>query len=701
MSPEEISAVFEAYNNAIKSGTPVSQDMANALKNATKGVKGYAEAQQNAMSKLGKSLGDITKAAYDGEQGLTGMASAAESAGGAALDLLSAFGPLGIIAGMVGKALLKFGKLAAEQSDKLFKTYQDLSESGAAAAGGMTEIFQNMQKFGYGLKEIDQMTALIRESSKELAAFGGTAASGTRAFADAAAQIQRSNLGEELQMLGKTPDQINKGMLQFVKLQQLAGVSSVDIQNNLANKSADYIKQIERLSRLTGESADAIQQNRQRAMDENAFNKRIFDLKRAGLAGDEKSLKLANEYLKASDMMISTPVAQGEFWRSIGGDISASTKSLLTLGDSALYVQDENFEATKYIDMMAKAAENFAVDGMSSLFAFNGALDNVALPMKEYGIMISRYSKESAEAQSARADAEQEAVLKGLDPATKEQVRLRLAQQRTRDSLQSFVNLGVNPATDALGALASTASRASSALPGTVAGGSSMQGQSIGGGGATGNSLWQSLFGFLSIGGGNTVDKILQTIKNRESSGGNYTAQSPESSASGAYQFIDKTWQSLTTKYGIGQEYAKAKLAPKDIQDAIARKYVEEILKEAGGDVSKVPLAWYTGNIRGDLEGAQISAGHPSVDAYQRQWMNDFARTSGVSGPSNSFDSKLTGLNPKTSLPNKETTVVPTPAPDDSEASIWSTIRDSLESIDRKMSGVEGGMRKVANHAGG
>lgn len=115
------------------------------------------------------------------------------------------------------------------------------------------------------------------------------------------------------------------------------------------------------------------------------------------------------------------------------------------------------------------------------------------------------------------------------------------------------------------------------------------------------------------------IEKILATIRTQES-GGNYGAQNPSSTASGAYQFIDSSWQALTQKYGIGVGYPKAKLAPPEIQDAVAAKYAQEILQQAGGDVSKVPVAWFTGNIRGDSNVVSRS----EVAAYQQKWMNTY-----------------------------------------------------------------------------
>ena len=66
-------------------------------------------------------------------------------------------------------------------------------------------------------------------------------------------------------------------------------------------------------------------------------------------------------------------------------------------------------------------------------------------------------------------------------------------------------------------------------------------------------------------------------------------------------------------------------MAPKDIQDAIARRYVEDILKRAGGDVSKVPLEWYTGNMQGRMTPGQLQANRGlTAEMYQSKWMQEF-----------------------------------------------------------------------------
>lgn len=55
----------------------------------------------------------------------------------------------------------------------------------------------------------------------------------------------------------------------------------------------------------------------------------------------------------------------------------------------------------------------------------------------------------------------------------------------------------------------------------------------------------------------------------RHESGGNYQAQNPTSTASGAYQFLNSTWRTLSARAGYGG-YSTAASAPPYIQDAVA-----------------------------------------------------------------------------------------------------------------------------------
>jgi hypothetical protein len=114
---------------------------------------------------------------------------------------------------------------------------------------------------------------------------------------------------------------------------------------------------------------------------------------------------------------------------------------------------------------------------------------------------------------------------------------------------------------------------------------------------------------------------ILATIRTLES-GGDYTAESRSSSASGAYQFVDSTWG------GYGG-YARAKDAPPPVQDAAAIDLVNRILAANNGDVATVPVSWYLGHVPvgGEWDAVPAAPGNVLTPReYQARWLQIYSK---------------------------------------------------------------------------
>jgi hypothetical protein len=127
--------------------------------------------------------------------------------------------------------------------------------------------------------------------------------------------------------------------------------------------------------------------------------------------------------------------------------------------------------------------------------------------------------------------------------------------------------------------------------------------------------------------GGSQIDTILDTIMFKESRGQN--VKNPTSSASGYFQFTNSTWKGAAAAAGIDvSQYPTAMSAPYDVQRAVARSHAEKFLKQANGDVSRIPVAWYTGNIRGQSN--DVSAA--TVNSYAADWMKVFNGKQAASG---------------------------------------------------------------------
>ena len=137
-----------------------------------------------------------------------------------------------------------------------------------------------------------------------------------------------------------------------------------------------------------------------------------------------------------------------------------------------------------------------------------------------------------------------------------------------------------------------------------------------------------------------TAKDVLLAIRQVES-GGNYSAQAKTSSASGAYQFIDSTWQASAKAAGIGTQYKRAGDAPPEVQDAVATHAITSLHDKYDGDVRKIANVWFTGNPEGRMS-AKAQAANPGVngDVYY----NKIAKTMAVQQSQNAKNGQGTNV---------------------------------------------------------
>jgi hypothetical protein len=123
---------------------------------------------------------------------------------------------------------------------------------------------------------------------------------------------------------------------------------------------------------------------------------------------------------------------------------------------------------------------------------------------------------------------------------------------------------------------------------------------------------------------------ILTTIRSIET-GGNYATTITTSTASGAYAFLDGTWN----EYG---GYARAADAPPDLQDQKAAELVRAILTANDDEVSAIPVAWYIGHVPApessewDTIPAPDGGNRLTPRDYQTKWMAEYDRQQAAAG---------------------------------------------------------------------
>jgi len=461
-TPEEFAAVKEELDG-----------LKNALRNAAGQTSSLGQNFSQASKQIGTGLTGLATAMANGQQGAS-VFNGAINAGSAAMStLLSNMGPLGTAFGELSKFASTYVIRANQQGDALFKSFQDLSRVGGASAEGMTGVFDNMQKFGLSMSQLPEFGAMIAQNSEALATLGGTVSQGAKEFANVAAGIQQSGLQSEFQRMGLTTKNINEGTASYLRLQSLTGASAKKSQEELTAGAAQYIQQQDRLSKLTGKSADALAKEEEARLSDQRYAALTRELEQkaaaARAAGDEDSAKAAEDQIAQNrELMAQTPAAlrQGVQDLMSGFVNSPEAKKMYTsLPEMSQAIMSQNYKASEVLTKGATEATG-TLDRNTAL-AKAGLSNQVNADFAGLRDLEAKNRAKTAEENAAAAKTEQDKLKEGANVDINNQVALRQAQTATTIAMDNLVQKGVGPVTAGMLALANGIEKVVTAIPGT------------------------------------------------------------------------------------------------------------------------------------------------------------------------------------------------------------------------------------------
>jgi hypothetical protein len=299
MTPEEMTAAYSAAKKQeaddLKQFGYVTTSTKNALKDAETGIRDYTQNLKTSLNSLKGSLWKTVGSMAEGAKGASQYNDAISEGADYLTRYLSGKGPFGKAAAVIIKAGAMYVTAVNKQADALFKGYQDISRTGATGAGGVTELYANMQKFGYGIAELGELSSLLKENSQSLAAMSGTVLDGTQTFGNISRGIRDSEVGDRFLNLGISVDQMNKGIAGYLRIQTLTGQAQLQTQAELQRGAEEYILQQERLTKLTGLNAD--EQNK------------ILEGRDISAVGIDNAFQVLDQ-MKAPDF--DTPITRGD-----------------------------------------------------------------------------------------------------------------------------------------------------------------------------------------------------------------------------------------------------------------------------------------------------------------------------------------------------------------------------------------------------
>lgn len=461
------SAEFERYGKLTQS---TQNDVTDASMKAKYGLDNFTKATStgaDAAINVGKAIVQAASAMYQGKKGAAAFNDSVDSltaaAKAAAVGLFLLGGPLGMLAAVVVTgiaALGEFVKAANEMSDKLYKGYQDLAESGAAASDGMDGLFEDAKKLGISMNDIAQYTGLIAANSKDLALFSGSVYQGRQAFADVVEGMDKFKEG--LMNTGLSQEQINAGAMSYLKLQSRIGQSQNKSTQELAEGTNKYLLEMDALSKITGETRKGMEETMEAARSEERFAAKLQDLRAAGRVKEAKELEIANIMLNSQ----SKQAAQGFRDLSTGMiNTDAAQKLYIATQGKAMVVSDRisagQIKAAEAVTVLGKAAGDTAKN--NTFLAKAGVFGDVFGDFAGY-LRLGIYSQRNLTLEQEKAEAEIKKQQEGMDPAVKAATALRIAQQNGNEATERFIKEGIVASTESMVVLAKASTAAANAL---------------------------------------------------------------------------------------------------------------------------------------------------------------------------------------------------------------------------------------------
>jgi hypothetical protein len=491
-------------------------DFNRGMKDVKIGLKNYTSELQSSRLALKKSVGDLVGSMKDGAQGASQYGDALTSGADYISKILSARGPMGYVIGQMVKGATMYVNAVNKQSDALFKSYNEISRSGATAAGGISELYTNMQKFGYGIAELGNLATLIQENANSLALLGGTVFEGTKTFSTLSQTIRDSDIGFQFEKMGINVDNMNKGIAGYLRIQTLTGQQAVETEEQRRKSAEEYILQQDRLTKLTGASADRQQQITEQALSEERFAASQRQLLRRAQQENNEALKEEAKKRQAFNVYLTENVGPetARAFRDISSGYLTSPearKFLRTFPEAAAMIR----EGASMEEVQAAMKRGAQATGLATEEL--GKMGKSA----EYVIAQNEINRILGIRDMADADAARKKEQNVADGATDSMTGLARTQRRTRDALQDLIQVGIRPTTAMMEGLA----KVMGTIPGVAAGAATTV---TGGAGGTGKGqAGEGIVGWFKktfgIGGATSGNKLLDLIGQGES-GGNYNA---------------------------------------------------------------------------------------------------------------------------------------------------------------------------------
>ena len=417
-------------------------------------------AKMDAASEAAKALAGVfvnyQKEVYKGGSANKAAAASIDAMGEAAkyagvfLALLVPGGPLvkGLVAGLglLTSELIKSGKLIAEQTDEIYKAYQDMAKAGAAGAGGMQDVFNSLQKVGMGTEKFGAYLKLVNENATDLAMFGGSVNKGRKIFENTMSSLSKDQR-VQMEQMGLDREAQSQAAMAYIKQQRLLTAGTKAQMDTSSTAVMKYVAETDALTRITGANREEQQKILDEAMAEDIFGSFLDNMRSQGEEGVKKAEQIQNAIIM-QQKMYGTQSAKGlrDSLTGFLGTSSENQKFFMSYGEGGQQLvntlrdvngtNDEMYDAMK---AQAKSGKelNESMAGITGM----GVAGDVFVAYKERRLAEQNFNKDLGK---LFAEAAEERRKQLADPTTRKAAEAENNVRETQLAQQKLVNLGMD-----------------------------------------------------------------------------------------------------------------------------------------------------------------------------------------------------------------------------------------------------------------
>ena len=432
MDEQELQALFDKLRSGADLTEAELKKLNTALNGSSKNLDQFKSALVDSSKDVAKSLGRFALDLGDGSKGFTQLNPLIDATSNALGGMAKAIPFAGEAINAAVKATAEGTKFIIEQLQKTTQTFQDLSDVGAVTAKGMSGIQEQFLRSGMSLNGFQKS---IKENSASLARFRGLTADGAEEFSKIVGGIVDSKAGDELRRIGFSADQIGEAAGAYVAQQTRLGLAQNKSQKQLQAGAAEYAKELDQLTKLTGMSRKEIQAQQDAALSEGRFRAQYDEMV---ASGQEKAAK---ELLDFQTQISKVAPELGQAIRDQASGITSSEAAIKGFNSTAGALPDiierlKSGEITR--DQAIQELQNATKDNIQTQRDYAKAVGDGTGTFLKYS-ELSDLNNATMQDGVLKAKKAQDAQIAGQDELTNKTVE---AQKNMEQMSRQIQNLG-------------------------------------------------------------------------------------------------------------------------------------------------------------------------------------------------------------------------------------------------------------------